>query len=230
MHDPTARFAYPILKLGLLLLRQLGHGRTPPFDREHARLKELLLAAVPASVTVGPDPVQAVPNRPSIPNSPMNPHPPSDQFLGVRYALVCWLDEVFTKAPDWADRWNERKLEVELYGTNDRAWKFWEQARLAEQHPDSDALEVFFLCVQLGFRGVYADETGRLNEWVVATRERIGQLQMEPTPHDLEPDPVPNVPPRHAEQAFEKMLSIGGTMLLLLIPLAGFLLAFRASR
>src|SRR5205807_5159764 len=80
-----------------------------------------------------------------------------DRFLGVRYALACWLDEFFILNTPWEKKWNERKLEVELYGTNDRAWKFWRQAELALALPQDDAVEAFFLCVMLGFRGQYRD-------------------------------------------------------------------------
>ena len=73
------------------------------------------------------------------------------RFLGVRYGLTCWLDELFILYSPWERLWNERKLEASLYGTNDRAWRFWEQARLAESRAGSSALEVFYLCVILGF-------------------------------------------------------------------------------
>ena len=46
-------------------------------------------------------------------------------FLGARYALTCWIDELFIVYSPWAERWKERILELALYGTRDRAWKFW---------------------------------------------------------------------------------------------------------
>ena len=42
-----------------------------------------------------------------------------------------WLDELFILYSSWESAWNERKLEGSLYGSNDRAWRFWEQARIA---------------------------------------------------------------------------------------------------
>ena len=66
--------------------------------------------------------------------------------------MVCWLDELFLVDSAWDARWNESKLELALYGTNDRAWHFWEQARLADTRPGTEALSAFFLCVMLGFR------------------------------------------------------------------------------
>src|SRR5439155_11845235 len=80
-----------------------------------------------------------------------------DQFLGIRYALVCWLDEIFILDSPWKDQWSERSLEIDLYNSRERAWKFWEQADNASARPTTDALEVFFLCVMLGFRGNKVD-------------------------------------------------------------------------
>src|SRR5436309_16103908 len=53
-------------------------------------------------------------------------------FQGIRYALVCWLDEMFTLDPLWADKWQEEALEPQLYRSRLRAEQFWEQARRAE--------------------------------------------------------------------------------------------------
>ena len=47
--------------------------------------------------------------------------------LDIRYAMVCWIDELFILNSVWGTQWNEQKLEVDLFGTNDRAWKFWEK-------------------------------------------------------------------------------------------------------
>src|ERR1700677_3661983 len=36
-------------------------------------------------------------------------------FLGIRYALACWLDEIFIADSLWKDQWNDSKLETTLY-------------------------------------------------------------------------------------------------------------------
>ncbi len=85
-------------------------------------------------------------------------------FLGVRYALACWVDELFIIhcQPPWADNWKERTLEYELFGTNIAATKFWQQADILLRRPGiprtvstpgPDAIETYFLCAMLGFRG-----------------------------------------------------------------------------
>ncbi len=72
----------------------------------------------------------------------------------VRYALTCWLDEIFIDQPSpWSVPWKERKLEMALFHSNDRAWSFWRRANQALALGDADLVEVYLLCVLLGFRG-----------------------------------------------------------------------------
>ena len=58
-------------------------------------------------------------------------HGGRSEFLGIRYALTCWLDEMLIEA-GWRE-WDENKLESALYRTNIRYGNFWQQARLAHQ-------------------------------------------------------------------------------------------------
>jgi type VI secretion system protein ImpK len=213
MRDDTAFFAYPLFASALRVREQLATGRALEFEREHSRLKELLSAAA-VTATIGPRPAGRG-----------NPMPVG--FLGIRYALTCWVDELFTQVPAWRDRWNERKLEVQLYGTNDRAWRFWEQAKLASAAGDVDAQEVFFLCAQLGFRGTLADDPNKLGEWSEVTRESLRELPVPESPYDLEPDPEFDAPPRQAEFRFERMLGVAASVSLVLIPITAFILVSR---
>src|SRR5262249_59968370 len=105
----------------------------------------------------------------------------------------------------WSTEWNERKLETSLYGTNDRAYAFWEQAKRAEARPGSDSLEVMFLCVMLGFRGDRREEPDKLQAWVNATQARIARSQGKQ--FELPPEsPAPtNVPPRRGLERLERM-------------------------
>lgn len=215
MRDDTARFAYPVFASALRVREQLAAGRVLEFEREHARLKDLLTAPADTA-TVGP--------RPAGRNGGPTDTRQTAGFLGVRYALTCWVDELFTQVPAWRDRWNERKLEVQLYGTNDRAWRFWDQAKLASGAADADALEVFFLCAQLGFRGTLADDPAKLREWADATREHLRELPVPESPFDLEPDPEFDAAPRRAEIRFERMIGVAAAVALVLIPVAAFVL------
>lgn len=76
----------------------------------------------------------------------------------AKYALVAWIDDVLIDAP-WEGRgwWKENALEVEVFNTRLRHEQFYAKAQEASALPRKDALEVFYVCVVLGFRGLYRD-------------------------------------------------------------------------
>lgn len=76
----------------------------------------------------------------------------------AKYAVVAWIDDVLIDAP-WTSRgwWKENALEVEVFNTRLRNEQFYVKAREASSLASRDALEVFYLCVVLGFRGLYRD-------------------------------------------------------------------------
>lgn len=88
----------------------------------------------------------------------------------AKKALVYWTDEVLIAA-SWEGCywWNENKLETEYFETNDRAWLFYRSAERAASADVKrrDALEVYYIAVVLGFRGIYGDnEPERLEKLV----------------------------------------------------------------
>jgi type VI secretion system protein ImpK len=149
----------------------------------------------------------------------------SDHFLGLRYPLVCWLDEIFIDSP-WAREWNEHKLEQGLYGTTDRAWKFWEQARKAESL-GPDVLEVFYLCVMLGFRGELRDTPDRLKVRTEGMKAQIDQAQEEECALPAALQPATNVPPLTGAARLQRMIVIGSVCLLATVFAGVFLLVLR---
>jgi type VI secretion system protein ImpK len=76
----------------------------------------------------------------------------------AKYALVAWIDDLLIEAP-WEGRswWKENALEVEVFNTRLRNEQFYVKAREALSLPQKDALETFYVCVVLGFRGMYRD-------------------------------------------------------------------------
>ena len=76
----------------------------------------------------------------------------------AKYALVSWIDEMLVEAPwDGRDWWSNNVLEVELFSTRQCYDQFYVKAKEASTLPQRDALEVFYICVVLGFRGLYRD-------------------------------------------------------------------------
>ena len=199
MRQEIADLVYPILLRALDLRDRLGRGEDVDFETEQAALRGMLQAE-PAGR--GPD---AGPSRPR----------------EIRYLLASWLDEFFIGFTPWAERWKEQKLETALYGTNDRAWRPWEQARQAERVGDADALEVFFLSVVLGFRGDAGPE--QVRAWAAAARARQGRLRAWPAPPGREPPT--DVPPLRWRGRLRRAVLLCGLLLLLLAPLAAFFIA-----
>src|SRR5262245_39001938 len=153
MQDDLANLVYPIITTGVTLKERVDRGEDVDLEREQGRLKGMLLTETEAG-RYGDFGGEAKP--PTLTNGSAGREgnaADGEPFLGIRYALVCWLDEMFVLDSGWSEAWNERKLEGALYGTNDRAWRFWDQAKRAEKRPTADALEAFFLCVMLGFSG-----------------------------------------------------------------------------
>jgi type VI secretion system protein ImpK len=230
MRRKIANLVYPVLSYGLRLKERVERGEPVDFDTEQTLLKGLLLDAREAGrwADFGGEggPVRDV----HLAREGDVRGNAADTFLGVRYALVCWLDELFTLDSPWQARWNERKLEMELYGTNDRAWKFWDQAGRADTRRGSDALEVFFLCVALGFRGALGEEPDKLQAWLSATRARIGKVRALEGADVSAYEPPTRVPPLHGPRQMQTMLLAGGTLLLLSVPLVAFFLVQRLGQ
>jgi type VI secretion system protein ImpK len=188
MREEIAEMVYPIFRQGLRLRERLKRGEKLNFADEQADLKRRLRTVHEA---------QAVPSFGG----------DGDQFLGLRYALACWLDEVFILDSPWQKEWTERKIEEALYGGNERAYKFWEQARRAESRSDTDALEGFYLCVVLGFRGDLRDEPAQLQDWREGVENQLnqGQAGSWPGPPEL-PLPPTNVPPLRGKDRLRWLL------------------------
>jgi type VI secretion system protein ImpK len=225
MREEIGNLAHRIIAAGLELKERLARGDSPDLETEQARLKGLLNDAEARRYA---DFIGEALSDQSIHSSRgmTQTGKAADAFLGIRYALVCWLDEVFILDSPWSEQWNERKLEVELYGSNERAWKFWDQARKAETR-SGDALEVFFLCVMLGFRGDLGERPDRLQNWVASAQALIakGQSQELRLPDEL--PPPTNVPPLRGRDRLQRMAVVGSAVLLLAILVGSFYVATR---
>jgi type VI secretion system protein ImpK len=158
------RHTLDVLAHGLALKDRVAAGEPLLIDAEHARLKQLLMAD------------GAVAGHPDYGDSSPRPVPfDTREFLGVRYALACWLDEIFISDPacPWNQDWKDRALESDVYGgSQERAWRFWVMADKALKRPGTDAVEAYLWCVVLGFRG---DPRVGISppDWVNQARQRV---------------------------------------------------------
>ena len=91
-------------------------------------------------------------------------HGNSQSWQLAKYALAVWIDEICITLP-WsgADWWQSHVLEMEFFRTRLCNVRFFELAKQAATLQDRQALEVFYGCVILGFRGMYSTPNA-LNE------------------------------------------------------------------
>jgi type VI secretion system protein ImpK len=222
MPSPTDELVHSVLRYGVNLKARLEQGERPDLDAEQIELKEMLLSEYDARrwPEFGGESGRERGTLSSSKETSID----RSQFLGIRYALVCWLDELFTCYSPWASAWNEHKLEVELYGSNDRAWRFWEQAGLAQSRSSGEALEAFFLCVSLGFRGELREQPDKLRTWVNHAKTRLGNVRDPVFPLASNGEPPTRVPPLRGRQQLQRMVVCGWLVLLATIPLAAYCL------
>lgn len=126
-------------------------------------------------------------------------------WILAKYALVCWIDAMLIGAPWEGNReWTENPLEVVWWRAHPdpnvvdyrQAYvEFYRKGRHAAALPNKDALEVFYICAVMGFRGMYGDNAGmmhaqsegfppRLDDWARQTAASIQLGQGRPPIHE----------------------------------------------
>jgi len=155
-----------------------------------------------------------------------------DEWKLAEYALVCWIDEVLINAAwEGHDYWVQHKLEWERFGTAVAFDKFYEQAAVAARHTQKDALEVFYVCVVLGFRGMYvspeearalADARGwpaDLDNWARKTTMSIQVGRWRPR-IDSATSTIAGAPPLEGKRNFASAWAVFLSLALVVIGLA----------
>lgn len=76
----------------------------------------------------------------------------------TKYALVSWIDEMLVETT-WSGRewWSNNVLEMEIFRSRLCNEQFYLFAKEASTLTRRDSLEVYYVCVVLGFRGLYRD-------------------------------------------------------------------------
>lgn len=78
----------------------------------------------------------------------------------AKFALTSWIDETMTGMASWDGQkwWMTNSLTWQHYKSAEYHTDFFVRARDAAEMPDvDDALETYYVCVMLGFRGLYGD-------------------------------------------------------------------------
>jgi len=116
---------------------------------------------------------------------------PAETVDSVKYALIAILDETVLSNPSEArNYWITNPMQLEIYGDNIAGEGFYRKLDLMLQNPEAnrDALEVFYLCLCLGFQGKYVFGNTEEREEFITKLARIlvkaGNLQVDSlSPH-----------------------------------------------
>jgi len=99
-------------------------------------------------------------------------------FERAKFGFVSWIDEILTDS-EWGRSvgWGSEQhvLEWIVFGSRDRAWRFYEHSDEAEEQGDLDALEVYLLCATLGFKGELAYDADKMTDWVERVYGRVSE-------------------------------------------------------
>ena len=144
----------------------------------------------------------------------------------AKYAIIAWVDDLLIDAP-WEGRswWEQNRLEFQVFRTAEAFTGFYLRANQATELPQKDALEVFYVGVVLGFRGLYGDPSAvshaadfglpaTLEEWARRTSMSIQLGQGRPRLLERG-HPGPGAPPLEG-----KFLFIGSGLVCVLLIFA----------
>jgi type VI secretion system protein ImpK len=87
----------------------------------------------------------------------------------AKYALVALIDEKVLSLPEkWSDPWSSHPLQFDYFGDMVAGQRFFEYLEDIMKNPATcfDLLEVFYLCLCLGFKGKYSGDKPALDELI----------------------------------------------------------------
>ncbi|HEX3595082.1 MAG TPA: DotU family type IV/VI secretion system protein [Polyangiaceae bacterium] len=118
---------------------------------------------------------------------------PDVDIAEARYALVAFMDEQILKS-DWVGRteWMNQPLQLMLYKEYTAGENFFMRMRaLLEARDRIHALEVYYLCLAMGFRGASnaRGEAGSPSQFIDTAKERLASF-FKPS-HELSPHARP---------------------------------------
>jgi type VI secretion system protein ImpK len=100
---------------------------------------------------------------------------PDEDFNEARYAIAAFIDEQVLKA-DWAGRtqWLARPLQLLYFNENTAGEGFFNRVTALQGQPKrAHVLEMYYLCLALGFRGKYAVQ-GQAGMGIAPILDQVG--------------------------------------------------------
>ena len=146
---------------------------------------------------------------------------PKRDLDDARYALVAFIDEQLFRA-SWAGRqeWMLEPLQLVYFNENTAGEGFFVRLDALEREPARlQVLEIFYLCLALGFQGKFAVRGG---EGLGVTIDRLAGTLARGTPYReiLSPRGLPTEPRRGAARREAPVLFVGGALVALALVLA----------
>ncbi len=145
-----------------------------------------------------------------------------DEIEAVKFPLIAFIDEVIL-ASGWEhrERWRDRPLQYELFGDRMAGARFFENLARLRRGGDAqrDLLEVYHLCLTLGFEGQFK-VTGReqLPPLIAEVRRELGYDPRDAREVRLAPNGKRRDNPVGGAQArFPIWIAVAGAGLLLVI-------------
>jgi len=151
-----------------------------------------------------------------------------------KFALAAFFDEMILTANfPLKIEWEKNPLQLELFGEQLAGNKFFDKldSMLKQVEVTQDAVEVYYYCMLLGFKGRYAVYE---HEKLLATMEetanalvKVGRIKpVELSPHWLAND-QPKPPEKRGMPIWAKLTALGGVGLAVIIYGILFMLSFK---
>jgi type VI secretion system protein ImpK len=121
-----------------------------------------------------------------------------EDMNSAKYGLAAFMDETILNSRwPYKERWADNPLQLDFFGTYLAGEIFYDQLAEIRQRPEAkpDLLEIYYLCMLLGFRGKYG-VTGeeKLKLLIEQVSRELGGIRP-PTPAELSPHwKIPDAP------------------------------------
>jgi type VI secretion system protein ImpK len=151
-----------------------------------------------------------------------------------KFALAAFVDEtVLTNNFPLRNEWEKNPLQLEYFGEQLAGNKFFDklEAMIKQIEVTQDAVEIYYFCMLLGFKGRYAVyEQDRLMATMQETANalvKVGKIKpVELAPHWLAND-QPKPPEKRGMPVWAKMGAIGGLGLAVVIYFVLFIISYK---
>jgi type VI secretion system protein ImpK len=149
-----------------------------------------------------------------------------------KFALAAFVDEtVLTNNFPLRDEWEKYALQLELFGEQLAGNKFFEklEAMLKQIEVTQDAVEIYYLCMLLGFKGRYAvyeqDKLLAIMQQTANALVKVGKIKpVELAPNWLSVD-QPKPPPKRGMPVWAKISALAFVGLAVIVYLVMFLVS-----